>query len=248
MMDQQLAARVARAREAMAAARQRREYEASAIARHAARIKQLEEEKAQLVKAVGVIDRCIQLVSANGIGKIEGMVTDGLRRVYNNKHIGLVVEKKETARGINYRLLVRKGRTVGNPMDSFGGGIQNVVGFILRLILIKRFKLAPFIALDEQFSNVSPEYQPRIAQLLKTLAGMGFTIFAVSHQPAITGGADNVYRLTVHCPKCGHDLTPEYPYDSPVPNECPQCGKAVAEDDPWLPRLSKDTDERPVAQ
>lgn len=245
-MIQQLLARAARAHDAVAAIKQRREYEASAIARHSTRIKQLEEEKAELIKAVGVIDRCIQLVSANGIGKIEGMVTDGLRRVYNNKHVGFVVEKRETARGIQYRLLVKKGRTVGSPMDSFGGGIQNVVGFLLRLILIKRFKLAPFIALDEQFSNVSPEYQPRIAQLLKTLAGMGFTIFAVSHQPAITGGADSVYRLTVHCSKCGQDLTPEYPYDAPVPNECPMCGKALAEDAPWIPRLSKDaTNEKP---
>ncbi len=213
------------------------EYEVSTVARHTARIEQLEKNKAELIKAVGTIDRCIQIVSANGIGKIEGMVTDGLRRVFNSEHIGLVIEKKETARGNSYRILVKNGDTVGNAMDSFGGGIQNVVAFLLRVILIKRFKLAPFLALDEQFSNVSPEYQPRIAQLLKTLAGLGFTIFAVSHQPAITAGADNVYELTIHCPECGQDLTPQYPYTEPAPKTCPGCQakrKGVA-----IPRLSK---------
>lgn len=248
-MNPALQSRISRVHATVSAIQQRHEYEASTIARHTTRIKQLEEEKAELIKAVGVIDRCIQTVSANGIGKIEGMVSDGLRRVYGNKHIGLIIEKKETARGINYRLLVKKGRTVGNPMDSFGGGIQNVVGFLLRLILIKRFKLAPFIALDEQFSNVSPEYQPRIAQLLKTLTGLGFTIFAVSHQPAITSGATNVYQLTIHCPKCGHDVTPAYPYIDPSPSECPQCGLATSEDIVWIPRLGKnEAYDRPIIE
>jgi DNA repair exonuclease SbcCD ATPase subunit len=174
---------------------QQLEYEAAMIARHANRIKALEEEKAQLIKCVGIIDHCVQIVSANGIGKIEGMVTDGLQRVFQNERISLVVEKKETARGNTYRIQVKKGETVGNAMDSFGGGVQNVVAFLLRVILIKRFRLAPFLVLDEQFSNVSPDYQPRVAELLKTLAGMGFTIFAISHQPLITAGADNLYEV-----------------------------------------------------
>ena len=196
-MDASVVSRIGRVHATAAAVKQRLDYEVSVIARHTARIRQLEDEKAMLIKAVGAIDRCVQVVSANGIGKIEGMVTDGLRRVFDCDHVGLVIEKKETARGNSYRILVKKGETVGSPMDSFGGGIQNVVAFLLRVILIKRFKLAPFLALDEQFSNVSPEYQPRIAQLLKTLAGLGFTILAISHQAQITAAADLIYQLNV---------------------------------------------------
>ena len=194
-MEQQLASRLAAARSGMSAIGQRLDYETATIARLTARIGQIEEEKAMLVKAVGTIDRCVAVVSANGIGKIEGIVTDGLQRVFGSPHIGLVVEKKETARGSSYRLLVRKGETVGNPMDSFGGGVQNVVAFLLRVILIKRFKLAPFIALDEQFSNVSPEYQPKVSEMLKALSRLGFTIFAISHQPTITSAADSIYEV-----------------------------------------------------
>ncbi len=174
---------------------QRLQYETATLARLNTRIKQIEDEKSYLIKSVGILDRCIQLVSANGKGKIERIVSDGLRRVFGNDHIGLVVEKKETSRGNSYRLLVKKGETVGNPMDSFGGGVQNVVGFLLRVILIKRFKLAPFIALDEQFSNVSPEYQPKVSEMLKTLSKLGFTIFAISHQPTITSAADTIYEV-----------------------------------------------------
>ena len=196
-MDQALVSRLGKVHTVVSSIDQRLQYESATISRLQSRIKQLEEEKAQLVKAVGTIDRCVQIVSANGIGKIEGIVSDGLRRVFGNDQIGLFIEKKETARGNTYRLLIRKGETIGNPMDSFGGGVQNVVAFLLRVILIKRFKLAQFIALDEQFSNVSSEYQPKISEMLKVLSKMGFTIFAISHQPTITSAADTIYEVVV---------------------------------------------------
>jgi len=196
-VDQALVSRLGRVHATVSSIAQRLEYETATITRLTSRIKQLEEEKAHLVKAVGTIDRCVQIVSANGIGKIEGIVSDGLHRVFDNDQLGLFIEKKETARGNTYRLLIRKGETVGNPMDSFGGGVQNVVAFLLRVILIKRFKLAPFIALDEQFSNVSSEYQPKISEMLKVLSKMGFTIFAISHQPTITSAADTIYEVVV---------------------------------------------------
>jgi DNA repair exonuclease SbcCD ATPase subunit len=194
-VDQALVSRLGKVHATVSSIAQRLEYETATITRLTSRIKQLEEEKVQLVKAVGTIDRCVQIVSANGIGKIEGIVSDGLRRVFGNDQIGLFIEKKETARGNSYRLLVRKGETIGNPMESFGGGVQNVVAFLLRVILIKRFKLAQFIALDEQFSNVSSEYQPKISEMLKVLSKMGFTIFAISHQPTITSAADIIYDV-----------------------------------------------------
>jgi DNA repair exonuclease SbcCD ATPase subunit len=196
-VDQALASRLGKVHATVSSIDQRLQYETASIARLTARIKQLEEEKAELVKAVGTIDRCVQIVSSNGIGKIEGIVSDGLKRVFGNDDLGLYIEKKETARGNTYRLLVRKGETAGNPMDSFGGGVQNVVAFLLRIILIKRFKLAQFIALDEQFSNVSAEYQPKVSEMLKVLSKMGFTIFAISHQPTITAAADNIYEVVV---------------------------------------------------
>jgi DNA repair exonuclease SbcCD ATPase subunit len=194
-MDQTLVSRLGKVHAVVSSVDQRLQYETATISRLTARIKQLEDEKAQLIKAVGTLDRCIQIVSSNGIGKIESIVTDGLQRVFGKPDLGLVIEKRETARGNTYRLLVQKGETVGNPMDSFGGGVQNVVGFLLRVILIKRFKLAPFIALDEQFSNVSADYQPQVSKMLKTLAGLGFTIFAISHQPTITSAADIIYQV-----------------------------------------------------
>lgn len=198
-MDAALASRIGTVRSTVDRLNQQLDYESSTIVRIGRQIKELEDEKAQLVKAVGLIDRCIQIISANGIGKIESIVSDGLRRVFNDPTLTLVVEKKSQARGNVYRLLVQKdGGEPYDPMNSYGGGVVNVIALLLRLILIKRFKLAKLIVLDEQFNNVSTDYLPTVSALLKTLTDKhGYTILAVTHQPILADAADSVYQVIV---------------------------------------------------
>jgi DNA repair exonuclease SbcCD ATPase subunit len=202
-MDQSLLNRVAQVSTVVGQINQQLEYEESSIHRLTERIKTLESEKVLLVKAVGLIDRCIQVISANGIGKIESIVSDGLRRVFDDPTLTLVVEKKSLARGNAYSLLVQKdGGEPYDPMKSYGGGVVNVIGLLLRLILIKRFKLAKLIVLDEQFNNVSAEYLPTVSALLKTLTDKhGYTILAVTHQPILADAADSIYQVL--CGTCG---------------------------------------------
>jgi DNA repair exonuclease SbcCD ATPase subunit len=202
-MDAALASRIGNVRSTVDRLNQQLDYESSTIVRLGRRIKELEDEKVQLVKAVGLIDRCIQIISANGIGKIESIVSDGLRRVFNDPTLTLVVEKKSQARGNVYRLLVQKdGGEPYDPMNSYGGGVVNVIALLLRLILIKRFKLAKLIVLDEQFNNVSAEYLPTVSALLKTLTDKhGYTILAVTHQPILADAADSVYQVIVETGK-----------------------------------------------
>lgn len=174
------------------------EHERRTINRLTNRIAELKNESADLVKAVGLIDRCIEIVSANGIGKIESIVSGGLHQVFKDKTLGLVVEKKEGTRGYSYRLLIKHGDTVGNPMESFGGGVQNVTAFLLRVILIKRFKLAKLLVVDESFNNVSVDYIDAVSAMLKTLAdNHGFSILAVTHQSLLAARANRIYRLNI---------------------------------------------------
>jgi DNA repair exonuclease SbcCD ATPase subunit len=195
-MEQTLSNRIAVFRNGRVRVEQQLENERRTITRLTTRIDQIKEESIELAKAVSLLDRCIEVVSINGIGKIESIVSAGLRKVFKDNTLGLVVEKKETARGYSYRLLIKQGDTLGNPMDSFGGGVQNVTAFLLRVILIKRFKLSKAIFLDESFSNVSSEFLPQVSNMLRTLVdNNGFTILTVSHQPLITACADKVYRV-----------------------------------------------------
>ena len=200
-MEQALSNRIAVFRNGHTRMEQQLTYEQQTIARLHARIDKLKTESAELLKAVGLLDRCIEVISANGVGKIESIVSAGMHKVFQDPTLGLVVEKKETARGYSYRLLIKHDDTIGNPMDSFGGGIQNVAAFLLRVILIKRFKLAKLLVVDESFNNISAEYIPNVSVMLKTLAeDHGYTILAVTHQPKLAEAAKNIYEVVPNKP------------------------------------------------
>lgn len=194
-----LSERVIAFRSNVASVATRADYERQNVDRLRGKIKQIEEDKMQLVMALAVIDRTISIISANGIGKIESIVTAGLRLAFQDPEMGFVVEKKETAnRGNTYRLLVRKKGVLASPMEAFGGGVVNVVSFLLRVIMTKRFKLAKFLVLDESFNNVSTEYLPQVSAMMTKLCNEhGYTILAVTHQPILASAADHVYQLRV---------------------------------------------------
>ena len=165
------------------------------IKRDKDKLKEIEELKLAHVKAIGVIDKAIQIISANGIGKIESVVSDGLKLVFEDD-LQLVIERKEGVRGDSYKILVKKGNIVGPPIDTFGGGVVNVISFLLRVIMIQRFKLSKFMALDESFNNVSAEYVGKISQMIKTLCDeYEYTILSVTHQPVLASAADKVFTV-----------------------------------------------------
>jgi ABC-type lipoprotein export system ATPase subunit len=82
-------------------------------------------------------------------------------------------------------------------MAAFGGGVQNLCAFLLRVIMIKRFKLAKVIVLDESFNNVNgARNQRRLSEMLRTLADdFGFTILAITGQKRLAAAADNIYEV-----------------------------------------------------
>jgi DNA repair exonuclease SbcCD ATPase subunit len=202
-MEQGLSNRIAIFRNGHSRLEQQLENERQTIARLTNKIECIRGESVQLVKAVALLDRCIEVISANGIGKIESIVSAGMHKVFQDDTLGLVVEKKETARGYSYQILIRHGDTIGNPMDSFGGGVQNVAAFLLRVILIKRFKMAKLLVIDESFNNVSAHdystlgnYLPQVSGMLDTLTNdHGFTILAITQEPKLAASAKHVYEV-----------------------------------------------------
>lgn len=165
------------------------------IARNKAKLKDIEQSKALHVKALGVMDKAIQIVSANGIGKIESVVSDGLKLIFDADY-KLIIERKEGVRGDSYKIVVEKDGFAGPPLETVGGGVVNVISFLLRVIMIQRFKLAKLVVLDESMNNVSNSNIGRVSQMLKTLCDdYGYCILAVTHQPALAAVADRVFTV-----------------------------------------------------
>jgi DNA repair exonuclease SbcCD ATPase subunit len=161
------------------------------------RIEEIGARKTQYLRAQIVLDQAISRVSEGGIQKIEEMVTTGLNLTFPDMDLKFVIEKKTGARGNSYRFLVKEGEVAGPVSDTFGGGVVNVTQFLLRVIMIQRFGLARFMALDETFANVSEDYLPRVSELLRSLCDdEQFKILLVTHQPRLAAAADSVYRVS----------------------------------------------------
>lgn len=169
--------------------------EAAILVRNREQIRGLEEEKTLNSKALAVLDQAIQIISANGIGRIESIISDGLKLVFG-EDLKLVIERKEGARGDSYRILVKQGDVVGPPIDTMGGGVVNVISFLLRVIMIQRFRLSKFIVLDESFNNVSADFLPKVSKMLRSLCDdHGYTILSITQAPLLACSANRVIRV-----------------------------------------------------
>lgn len=159
----------------------------------------LETEKAHLVKCIAVTDKVIEQVAANGVGRVEQVVTQGLQLVFGPA-IACVLEKRVMAKGTTYAVKIKveteNGSVVDDPMEAFGGGPVNMIAFLMRMLMIHRFKLAKFMVLDESFNNVSAKYLPEVSALLRSMTDEhGYDILAITHQPALASAADRTYLV-----------------------------------------------------
>ncbi len=83
-------------------------------------------------------------------------------------------------------------------MDSCGGGLIDVISFVLRVLILVSIKprRQRIIYLDETFKHVSVDYRPKVASLLKSLAKqLNIQFLLVSHQPELVEAADTAYEL-----------------------------------------------------
>ena len=92
-------------------------------------------------------------------------------------------------------LLVRDGEEV-SPIDATGGGVLDVVSFVLRVAILLMSNYRRIIILDEPFRHLSEDLQPKASEMMKMLSDkLGVQFIMVSHEDGIIGSADNVITI-----------------------------------------------------
>ena len=79
-----------------------------------------------------------------------------------------------------------------------GGGYIDAASFLVRMLTLlnSRPALAPVAALDEPFANVSAEFLPNVAMMLRQIVDeTGLQLIVASHEPEIGEVADLVYDV-----------------------------------------------------
>ena len=133
---------------------------------------------------------------------IEELVTRGIQSIFDDKSMAFKVTQTQRGKTPEIKFYVESrglnGRTVSTSvMDSRGGGLAAVVGFLLRLVVMLLHKdiKEPVLILDEAFAHVSAEYEIPLAEFIKELIEKtNVMIVLVTHSTAFSEFADARYR------------------------------------------------------
>ena len=131
------------------------------------------------------------------ITTFERVVTLALKEIFDSEYIFKIEVTSDKRVSTKFKLI--KGELELDLMTAVGGGIINVVAFVLKVLILAsvRPKRQQIMFLDETFNNVSVEYRPKVAKLLKSFSEqLGIQFVLVTHQPEFLETADKVYELS----------------------------------------------------
>ena len=101
------------------------------------------------------------------ISTFERVITLALKEIFDSEYtfkIEVVADKRVSTQ---FRLV--KGQEEMDLLTAVGGGVVNVVSFVLKVLILAsvRPKRQQVMYLDEQFNNVSADFRPKVAKLLR---------------------------------------------------------------------------------
>lgn len=133
--------------------------------------------------------------------QIEELVTRGLNSIFDDS-LSFHVVQSQRGKTPEVKFVIKSfvnGKSIETSvMDSRGGGLAAIVGFLLRLIILLLSKdvKEPVLILDESFSHVSAEYERPLAEFIRELIDKTkVTIILVTHSDAFSEFADKRYRF-----------------------------------------------------
>lgn len=130
---------------------------------------------------------------------LSSVVSQGLTLVFETP-MRLEIESNFQRDASAVTFYLHEGKLKTQIIGEKGGGHVNVVSFLLRTLLLlnTRPALRKVLVLDEAFAEVSAEFVPNVAALLRKLCDeTGVQIILVTHEPSFGEQADFVYEVTI---------------------------------------------------
>jgi DNA repair exonuclease SbcCD ATPase subunit len=133
---------------------------------------------------------------AQVIEAIQDIASRGLTQIFGEP-MELRIEQVVRARRVEMDIMVKTGELVTPILESRGGGLAAVAGFLLRVaVLLLTPNVRKFMALDETFAMLSEDYLENMGNFLRELCEQtGLQMLMVSHQTEFADAADAVIRI-----------------------------------------------------
>ena len=166
-----------------------------------AEIRDLEAEDELLDLVAGLFRTLIDSEVTENVRAVERLLTEGLQAVFEDMDLQ-VKTAVEVQRGkVSVDLITVQKQsdgklTEGGALDSYGGSVSTVESVLLRIIVVLRRGMRPFLLMDESLTAVEGHYVPNVGKFLSMLcARLDMDVLSVTHNPVLVEAADNGYRI-----------------------------------------------------
>ena len=153
-------------------------------------------EALNLSAAEKVFSDTIAFCSAETKASIEAFLSLSLQQIFDNPDVKIELLQEGKRDRVETKVILHEGSISGPPSRVAGGGMQNVIGFLIRFLALRRMNLQPIMVLDEAFRNVSANHLDRLCSFLLHLTkDHSLNILLVTHEPKFMTIANAVYEV-----------------------------------------------------
>ena len=161
----------------------------------------LEDEVALLEHVQGVLRTLIDREVTEGVEAVEKLLTKGLQSVFSDQKLSVESDVKISRGKVSVDLITVHERPDGTVIkgvsnDAFGGAVATVQSVLLRIIVMKRRGLRPFLMLDESLPAFDNDYVQNMGEFLQLICEkLGLDILLVTHNAALVDASHRAYRI-----------------------------------------------------
>jgi len=127
---------------------------------------------------------------------LEGLVSLALNEVFPEEEFEFFVNFDITYNKTSVKFELQQGGMALDPIDSCGGGVADIVSFMLRIACIYLSGSRRLLIADEPFKFLSADKRPFVYSCLKSLAEQyNMNVLMVSHDAQAANYADRIYKV-----------------------------------------------------
>jgi len=164
-------------------------------------VKALENEDEILNLVVELFRRMADAEISEAVQAVESLQTDGVQTVFYDQNLSVKAKVHQKRGKVCVDLLtVREyadGKIIeGKSIDGFGGSLTTVQSVLMRIIVMVKHGLRPFLVLDESLMAIEDRYVPQLGQLLRSLCErLDIDMLLITHNPALAETAHGHWKL-----------------------------------------------------
>jgi len=149
-------------------------------------------------ESINVFQQIGNIMKTNTIERIETLITKGLSDILEEDNLKFVIqyEAKRNVIGAKYQIYDKITESYYDIINSFGGGLVDIVSILQRVIFLYQFNIAKILILDEAGKWISNDKQGKFGNFLNTISNkLGIQIILISHREQVIDEADQVIRI-----------------------------------------------------